>query len=67
MPRGAEWDAFLRENGTDPVAWYDGMWREVAGQLRAVAEATGDDGFNPLIETLEKRDPPDAWDPDQAR
>ncbi|MFD0047002.1 hypothetical protein ACFVGV_17610 [Pseudarthrobacter scleromae] len=60
-------DAFLRENGTDPVVWYAGMWREVAVQLRAVAEATGDDGFNPLIETLERRDPPDEWNPDQAR
>jgi hypothetical protein len=59
-------DAFLLENGTDPVVWYAGMWREVAGQLRAIAEATGDDGFNPLIEPLEKRDPLDGWDPDPA-
>ena len=43
-------DAFLRENSTDPTAWYAGMWREVANDLRAIAEATGDDGFNPLIE-----------------
>ncbi|MDJ0459313.1 hypothetical protein PUN71_019080 [Arthrobacter sp. NQ7] len=60
-------DAFLLENGTDPTAWYAGMWREVAGQLRAIAEATGDDGFNPLIETLERRDPPEDWDPDLAK
>jgi hypothetical protein len=60
-------DAFLRENSTDPTAWYAGMWREVAGQLRVIAEATGDDGFNPLIETLEKRDPRDEWDPDDAK
>ena len=59
-------DAFLRETGTDPTAWYTGMWREVAGQLRAIAEATDDDGFDPLIETLEKRDPVGDWDPDQA-
>ena len=59
-------DAFLRENGIDPAAWFAGMWREVVGQLPAIAEATGDDGFNPLIETLEKRDPQDNWDPDQA-
>jgi hypothetical protein len=32
------------------------MWREVAGQLRAIATSTGDDGFNALIETLEKRE-----------
>lgn len=60
-------DAFLRENGTDPIAWYAGIWSEVADQLRTIAEATGDDGFNPFIQTLEKRDPPEAWDPDQAR
>jgi hypothetical protein len=60
-------DAFLQENGTNPVTWYAGMWQEVAGRLRAIADARGDDGFNPLIETLEKRDPPDEWDPDQAR
>lgn len=42
------------------------MRREVAGQLRVIAEATGDDGFNPLIETLEKRDPIDGWDPDDV-
>lgn len=59
-------DAFLNENGTDPAAWYAGMWREVASDLRAIAEATGDAGFNPLIETLEKRDPRDDWDPDRA-
>ncbi|WP_104044045.1 helix-turn-helix domain-containing protein [Arthrobacter sp. ZGTC412] len=40
-------DAFLTENGTDPTAWYAGMWREVAGQLCAISEATGDNGFNP--------------------
>ncbi|WP_324644884.1 helix-turn-helix domain-containing protein [Pseudarthrobacter sp. LT1] len=60
-------DAFLLENGTDPTAWYAGMWREVAGQLRAIVEATGDEGFNPLISTLEKRDPRDDWDPDDAK
>ncbi|WP_018771437.1 helix-turn-helix domain-containing protein [Arthrobacter sp. 162MFSha1.1] len=60
-------DAFLQENGTNPIDWYAGIWREVADQLRAYSEATGDDGFKPLIETIEKRDPPDIWDPDQAK
>ncbi|MEQ4568459.1 helix-turn-helix domain-containing protein [Paenarthrobacter sp. CAP02] len=60
-------DAFLRENGSDPTVWYAGMWREVAGQLRAIADSTGDDGFNPLIQTLEKRDPRDDWEPDDAK
>lgn len=36
------------------------------GVFAGLAEATGDDGFNPLIETLERRDPPDECDPDQA-
>lgn len=60
-------DAFLRENGTDPTAWFAGVWREVAGRLRDIAEATDDDGFDPLIGLLEKRDPSDKWDPDQAK
>jgi hypothetical protein len=42
--------------------WTQGCWREVAEQLRR----TGDPGFIDLIEMLERRDPPDEWDPDQA-
>jgi hypothetical protein len=59
--------ASLRKTALTPTAWYAGMWREVAGQLRVTAEATGIDGFNPLIETLEKRDARDDWDPDQQK
>lgn len=55
-------DAFLTEYGTNPNMWTQGSWREVAVQLRR----TGDPGFNDLIETLERRDPPDEWDLDQA-
>jgi hypothetical protein len=55
-------DAFLAEYGTNPNMWTQGSWREVAEQLRK----TGDPGFSDLIETLETRDPPDEWDPDQA-
>lgn len=55
-------DAFLAEHGTDPHRWVDGMWRDVADQLRA----TGEQGFDRLVDALEKRDPVD-WDPDQAR
>lgn len=58
-------DAFLSENGTDPEAWMAGMWRDVADQLRSIAAATGDKGFEPLIEVLDKRDP-DDWDPGKA-
>lgn len=42
-------DAFLSENGTDPEAWMVGMWRDVAGQLRGIAAATGDTGFDGRI------------------
>ncbi|WP_427004916.1 hypothetical protein [Pseudarthrobacter sp. H2] len=60
-------DAFLREYGSDPNVWMEGIWRDVADQLRGIAAATGDDGFDQLIETLDKRDPPDDWDPDLAK
>lgn len=55
-------DAFLLEHGTDPAAWYAGIWRDVADEIRIVSAATGVGGF----ETLEKHDPED-WDPDQAK
>jgi hypothetical protein len=35
-------DAFLREHGTDVTAWTEGMWREVAGDLRAISAARPD-------------------------
>ncbi|MEV7132152.1 helix-turn-helix domain-containing protein [Arthrobacter sp. NPDC093128] len=59
-------DAFLSENGTDPLVWIQGGWKKVADQLRGIAEATGDTGFDPMIETLDKRGPQDGWDPGQA-
>lgn len=59
-------DAFLSENGTDPEVWIQGGWKKVADQLRGIAEATGDTGFGPLIETLDERGPRDGWDPDLA-
>lgn len=55
-------DAFLAEYGTNPHLWTEGVWRDIAGRLRA----TGDPGFNGLIEIFEERDPAD-WDPDQAK
>lgn len=58
-------DAFLRESGTEPMAWIDGVFRDVADQLRALSTADPDLQFGPLIEALDKRDPQD-WDPDQA-
>ena len=64
--RKATLDAFLREHGTDPAAWYAGIWRDLAEEIRVVSAATGVGGFEPLIEALEKHDPED-WDPDQAK
>jgi hypothetical protein len=60
-------DAFLSENGSDPEVWIQGGWKKVADQLRGIAEATGDAGFDQMIETLEKRGPQDDWDPSQAK
>lgn len=63
--RKAALDAFLRENGTHMTGWTEGMWREVADDLRRISTAAPDMNFGPLIETLEIRDPVD-WDPDEA-
>lgn len=61
-------DAFLREYGNDPTIWIQGLYRDVADQLRAVSEARPDLQFGPLIETLNRRDEDDAdWDPDLAK
>ncbi|NMR32335.1 hypothetical protein [Crystallibacter degradans] len=60
-------DAFLRENGTGTGAWAPDLWREVVEQLRAITAASPDTNFGPLIEELEKQDPPSDWDPDQAK
>lgn len=59
-------DAFLRENGTDIMKWTEGMWRDVADQLRVISDARPDLQFGGLIETLDKRDD-DGWDPEQAK
>jgi hypothetical protein len=59
-------DAFLRENGTDIMAWTEGMWRDVADQLRVISEVQPDMKFGPLIETLDSKDQTD-WDPDDAK
>lgn len=59
-------DAFLRENGTDITKWSEGMWRDVADQLRVISEDRPELRFGPLIETLDKSDK-DGWDPGQAK
>ncbi|CAH0178303.1 hypothetical protein SRABI83_01363 [Arthrobacter sp. Bi83] len=33
----------------------------------ATNHSAPDEGYDPLIQTLEKRDPPDEWDPNQAK
>jgi hypothetical protein len=63
--RKSSLDAFLRENGTDIMKWTEGMWRDVADQLRAISGDRPDLRFGPLIETLDSNDKSD-WDPDQA-
>lgn len=63
--RTSSLDAFLRENGTNPLDWMAGVWRNVADQYAA---ATADDPelqSEDLIETLKSREK-DDWDPDQA-
>ena len=49
-------DAFLRENGSDITAWTEGMWRDVAGDLRANLRSAPRPPFGKLTETLEGRD-----------
>lgn len=60
-------DAFLRENGTDPQVWIQGIFRNVADELRVISAARPHLKFEGLIETLDKRDKDkDDWDPDLA-
>lgn len=59
-------DAFLRENGTDMRVWIEGIYRDVADQLRAISAQRPDLQFGPLVEALDDRDP-EGWDPDLAK
>jgi hypothetical protein len=59
-------DAFLRENGTDPQVWIEGLFRNVADQLRVITVARPDLQFEALIEAMDQRDK-DDWDPDLAK
>lgn len=59
-------DAFLREKGTDPRVWIEGIYRDVADQWRVIAAERPDLEFRPLIEALDGKDKND-WDPDQAK
>lgn len=57
--------AFLRENGTNPLVWIDGIDRDVADHLHAISAARPGLKFGPIIETPDKQDN-DDWDPGQA-
>jgi hypothetical protein len=59
-------DAFLRENGTDPMAWMAGVWRNVADQYEAATAEHPELQSAQLIEKWRSRDS-DGWDPDKAR
>ncbi|MEW9871613.1 hypothetical protein [Arthrobacter sp. HS15c] len=59
-------DAFLVENGTNPLAWTAGVWRDVADQYEAATAGHPDLQSEELLETLRSRDK-DDWDPDAAR
>ncbi|WP_354214478.1 hypothetical protein [Arthrobacter sp. UYCo732] len=59
-------DAFIRENGTDPMAWMAGVWRDIADQYAAATADRPDLQSEKLLETLRSRDK-DDWDPDEAK
>jgi hypothetical protein len=50
----------LRENGTNIMKWTEGMWQDLADELRVISEARPDLQFEGLIETLDKRDKSDG-------
>jgi hypothetical protein len=56
-------DAFLRENGTDPLVWMAGVWRDIADQYVAATDNRPGLRSEQLLETLRSRDE-DDWDPD---
>lgn len=59
-------DAFLRENGTGPMAWMAGVWRNVADQYEAATAEHPELRSARLIEKWRSRDS-DDWDPDKAK
>lgn len=59
-------DAFLRENGTDPMVWTAGVWRDIADRYEAATAGRPDLQSESLVETLRSLDA-DDWDPDQAK
>lgn len=59
-------DAFLRENGTDPMAWTAGVWRDIADQYEAATKGRPDLQAAEFVASLRSLDD-DEWDPDQAK
>lgn len=62
-------DAFLRENGTDPMTWMAGAFRNFADQYHAVAADHPELQSDDLADRAEKLRSYDGddWDPDQAK
>ena len=59
-------DAFLRENGTDPMAWIAGVWRNAADHYEAATVEHPELRSDQLIKEWRNRYS-DGWDPDKAR
>lgn len=61
-------DAFLRENGPDPMAWMAGAFRNFADQFDAVAADHPEWQSEELVERVDKlrSQDRDDWDPDKA-
>lgn len=60
-------DAFLRENGADPMAWMAGAWRTVADQVEAVTADHPELRSETFLEQLRNLESDDGWDADKAR
>lgn len=62
-------DAFIRENGTDPMTWIAGAFRNYADQYEAVAAYHAELQSKELLEQADRLRSydKDDWDPDKAR
>lgn len=62
-------DAFLRENGTDPMTWVAGAFRNFADQYDAVAADHPELQSEDLVRRVDKlrSQDRDDWDPDKAK
>jgi hypothetical protein len=65
MYRKSSLDAFLRENGPDPLDWIAGWSRDAVECLRAVG--VDHPGLEQSLKELDAGGNGPDWDPDQAR